>query len=366
MAVREGRWDCDSCGTVGVRGRDVACPHCGLPRPDGVRFYLPEDAPEVTDAEMLRQAAAGADWVCEHCGASNRALSDDCTGCGASVGGSGRQETHEYGEGEAPRARYRDLRAAAMPPAPVPPSTRKTGGFRRVVRWGIGLGVAGGAFALLSPREVPATVSDRSWERTVQVEQYRTVTEEEWELPEGGRELSRERAIRRYDRVLDHYENRTRQVSERVQTGTESYTCGTVDNGNGYFTDRTCTRPTYSTEYRTEEYQEPVYRQEPVWGTRFRYEIERWKPERLARAAGGSTDAPAWPDTELSGSREREGERKEAYTLTFRDAEGKEYTKQLTQAQWERYRPGEQVTLRVSVDGSVEIEEPETAGAAAP
>ena len=364
MAVREGRWDCPSCGDVGQLGRSVSCTGCGSPRPQGVRFYLPEDAPEVTDAEMLRQAAAGADWVCEHCGASNRALSADCTGCGASVGDSEYQETHEYGEGEAPRSgRPRALRDVPAPP----PSTRRGGGFRRVVRWGIGLGAVGGAFAFLSPREVPATVSDRSWERTVQVERFRTVTEEEWELPEGGRELSRERAIRRYDRVLDHYETRTRQVSEQVQTGTESYTCGTTDNGNGYFTDKTCTRPTYSTQYRTEEYEEPVYRQVPVWGTRFRYEIERWKPERVARAAGGATGSPEWPDTELSGSREREGERKEVYTLTFRDEEGKEYTKQLTQAQWERYDPGERVTLRVSpVDGSVEIEEPETAGAAAP
>lgn len=357
MAVREGRWDCDSCGTAGVRGRDVACPHCGLPRPDDVRFYLPEDAPEVTDAEMLRQAAAGADWVCEHCGASNRALAADCTGCGAPVGDSVRQDVIDYEEGEAPRSGRRAPQAAMAPP----PSTRKGGGFRRVVRWGVGLGLVGGAWAVFSPREVPATVSDRSWERTVQVERFRTVTEEEWELPEGGRELSRERAIRRYDRVLDHYETRSRQVSEQVQTGTETYNCGTTDNGNGYFTDKTCTRPTYSTQYRTEEYQEPVYRQVPVWGTRFRYEIERWKPERVARAAGGAEGTPAWPDTELSGSREREGERKETYTLVFRDAEGREYTKVLPQAEWERYRPGEPVTLRVSVDGSVEIEVPEEA-----
>jgi len=86
----------------------------------------------------------------------------------------------------------------------------------------------------------------------------------------------------------------------------------------------------------------------------------------LLLPACGSDGTPEWPDTELSGSREREGERKETYTLIFRDAEGKEYTKQLSQAEWERYRPGEPVTLRVSVDGSVEIEVPETAETAAP
>lgn len=360
MAVREGRWDCDTCGTAGVRGRDVACPQCGTRRPDEVRFYLPEGAAEVTDDDMLRQAAAGADWVCEHCGAGNRALADACGGCGAPVGGSAWRETHEYAPGEVPRS---GRKGGSPAPAP-PPSTRRGGGFRRALRWGVGVAGIGAAVFVLTPKEVPATVADRSWERTVQVERFRTVVEEEWELPPGGRELGRERAIRRYDRVLDHHETRTRQVSERVQTGTESYTCGTVDNGNGYFTDRTCTRPTYGTQYRTEEYREPVYRQVPVWGTRFRYEIERWKPERVARAAGGATSTPEWPDTKLSGSREREGERKEVYTLVFRDADGKEYVEQVTQAQWEAYEPGESVTLRVGVDGGVEIEAP--AGTPAP
>lgn len=356
MAVREGRWDCDSCGTVGVRGRDVACPHCGTPRPKGVRFYLPEDAPEVSDAEMLRQAAAGADWVCEHCGGGNRALAGVCAGCGAPVGGSGRLETREYAPGEVPRSGKRRAPSPALAP---PPSARRRGGLRRALRWGVGLAGVGAAVWVFSPKEVPATVADRSWERTVQVERYRTVTEEDWALPSGGREVGRERAIRRYERVLDRYETRTRQVSERVQTGTETYTCGTVDNGNGYFTDKTCTRPTYTTNYRTETYREPVYRQEPVWGTRYRYEIERWKPERLARAAGGTRDEPAWPDTRLAGAKEREGERKETYTLVFRDGEGKEYAKTLPQREWERYAPGRAVTLKVGINGEVEIVAPE-------
>ncbi|HEX2190223.1 MAG TPA: hypothetical protein VHG51_15050 [Longimicrobiaceae bacterium] len=354
MAVREGRWDCRSCGTVGVRGRDVACPHCGTPRPKGVRFYLPEDAQEVTDAEQLRQAAAGADWVCEHCGAGNRALAAECGGCGAPLGGSGRLETHEYAPGEVPRG---GARRAAAPPPP-PPSTRRGGGFRRALRWGVGLAGVGAAVWVFSPKEVPATVADRSWERTVQVERYRTVTEVDWTLPSGGRELGRERAVRRYERVLDHYETRTRRVSDRVQTGTETYTCGTVDEGNGYFRDKTCTRPTYTTEYRTESYEEPVYRQEPVWGTRYRYEIERWKPERLVRASGGSGDLPDWPATGLAGSREREGGRTESYTVVFRDGGGKEYVKTLPQREWERYAPGAAVTLKVGMGGEVEVVTP--------
>ncbi|HEX8246476.1 MAG TPA: hypothetical protein VF541_23430, partial [Longimicrobium sp.] len=64
MAIREGRWDCPSCGSEAQLGRHVYCTGCGAPRPEEVQFYLPEDAEAVTDAGQLAQANAGADWVC--------------------------------------------------------------------------------------------------------------------------------------------------------------------------------------------------------------------------------------------------------------------------------------------------------------
>lgn len=104
MAIREGRWDCPSCGSKAVLGRHVDCPGCGKPRPAGTRFYLTADAPVVTDAAQLAEAKAGADWICGHCGASTRATQTDCGGCGAARGTSPTQPVIHYGAGQVPRS----------------------------------------------------------------------------------------------------------------------------------------------------------------------------------------------------------------------------------------------------------------------
>jgi hypothetical protein len=353
MAIREGRWDCPTCGTPGLLGRNVRCDGCGNPRPEGTRFYLPEDAPEVTDAARLSQAGAGADWVCEHCGASARASQHACPGCGAERGSSPVQQTREYGMDEVPRdgRRPQPLRAAAPPPP------RKRG-------WKLPAAVLA-VLAILawwnSPKDVGATIAGGEWSRAVEVQQYRTVAEEDWSVPQGGRETRSFRAVRDYRRVLDHYETRTRQVSDRVQTGTRTYTCGREDMGNGYFRDKTCTEPEYETRYRTESYEEPVYRREPIYATKYAYQIERWLPEDTLREAGDAARAPVWP-TVAAGPKTRAGARMERYVLRF-SADGDTLAQEVDGALFERYRPGQPVTLRMKRGGTgrIEIVEPKNA-----
>jgi hypothetical protein len=349
MAVREGRWDCPSCGAAAQMGRDVACGGCGSPRPKGVRFYLPEDAPEVTDAARLAEARAGADWVCEHCGASSRATLADCAGCGAPRGSSPQQAVHEYGEDEIPRSGGRST-PRPLPVAAVPPKRKSRKGkvFAGVLAAGIGAMMWGNR-----TRQVEAEIVAKQWERTVQVEEYRTVTESDWALPSGGTLVRQFRDVREYRQVLDHHETRTRQVSDRVQTGTERRVCGSRDNGNGYFEDVYCSEPVYETRYRTETYQEPVYRREPVYATKYEYRIKRWLPDTLL-AARGDTTAPVWPTTRLDGD-QREGPKKQAYVLTFRDSEGETYTDTVDISQFSGHRIGQPVRLRVK-GGEVEID----------
>ncbi len=124
MAIREGRWDCPSCGSKAVYGRHVDCPGCGKPRPAGIRFYLTDDAPVITDAAQLAEAAAGADWVCEHCGASTRATQTECGGCGALRGTSPSQPVIDYHAGQVPRSGDAPAAgsAAASPPVAPPDS----------------------------------------------------------------------------------------------------------------------------------------------------------------------------------------------------------------------------------------------------
>ncbi len=62
MAVREGRWDCQYCGTKGSHGRHKACQNCGRSRPEGTAFYLPsEEEAAVLNEQLLKIAEAGQD-----------------------------------------------------------------------------------------------------------------------------------------------------------------------------------------------------------------------------------------------------------------------------------------------------------------
>ena len=92
MAIREGAWDCTTCGRTGNRGPEKYCAGCGHPRGLEVEIYLPEDAPEITAEAALERALAGADWCCDHCGGDNRADADYCTGCGAPGEGAERRQ----------------------------------------------------------------------------------------------------------------------------------------------------------------------------------------------------------------------------------------------------------------------------------
>lgn len=355
MAIREGRWDCPTCGTVGLPGSQVGCTSCGNPRPESVRFYLADDAPEVSDAERLAQAGAGADWICEHCGASARAGQDRCPGCGAERGSSAQQQSREYGMDEVPRSGKDAPGAlAAMAAAPKPKKKRGWKGPAAVAA------VIGGVVWYNGPVETTATVAAKDWSRAIEVQEYRTVREEDWAVPQGGRQQRSFRAIRDYRQVLDHYETRTRQVSEQVQTGTRTYTCGQRDLGNGYFEDVTCTEPEYTTNYRTETYQDPVYRREPIYDTKYAYEIERWLPDDTAWARGDGAREPVWPTPQI-GRNEREGARIQRYVLRFTDGDGKTYEREVTEDQFRRYRQGQEVTLRRKRGGDggeVEIVEP--------
>ena len=352
MAIREGRWDCTSCGTVANLGRDVNCPHCALPRPEGTRFYLPEDAPEVHDTRQLAHATAGADWVCEHCGASARAADDDCPGCGAPRGSSATHATHEYGMEEIPR----DGRQRAAPIAVGIATPRRGGAW---VKRGIMAALLALAWWYFTPRQVTATVAAKTWDRTLEVQAYRTVRESDWSVPSEGRAVRSYQAVRSHRRELDYYEERSRQRSEKIQTGTRTYTCGSRDRGNGYFEDIICTEPEYRTEYRTETYQEPVYRQVPIYGTRHDYDIERWVRDTVL-AARGEADEPSepddarWPDARLH-ERQREGARVEKYLLRFRDGDGDTYQREVTAAEFDRVAVGAPVRIRVSRGGSVEL-----------
>ena len=346
MTIREGRWDCPQCGAVGNLGRHTECQTCAASRPAGIQFYLPDDAAVVTDAALLAEAEAGADWICEHCFGSSRAHESRCSQCGAPRGSSPEQEQHDYSLDQVPTS-GRERRSAPAPVAAPAKDVRKRNvrvGFAVVASTIMGL-----CWAATRPYDVDGRVAGLRWDRTVKVEEYRTVRESDWSVPSAGRTVAHHRAIHHYDHVLDHYETRSRQVSERVRTGSETYTCGRRSKGNGYYSDRTCTRGVYSTRYHTETYRDPVYVQVPVWATKYDYDIEKWVPGRVLREEG-TTTATRWPVVKLAGN-ERDAGHEEHYIVRFHDAKGHDYTQPLPEISWRLFAPGSTVKLRVNSVG---------------
>ena len=345
MAIREGAWDCPSCGRKGNRGPEKHCPGCGAPRGSDVPFYLPDAAAEVTDEAALARAKAGPDWTCSYCGGDNPAGYDFCSGCGAGKDGSPPRPVVEHRT--APAAPE-----AAGVSAGRPAASRPSRSAARVLKLGClgALALAALVLFLGRPRAATLTVEGFAWERTVEVERFETAREEGWEgeLPAGARELSRSREVHHEERIQTGTERRTRTVSERVQTGTERVKVGVRDLGNGYFEDVYEDRPVYETRERREAYDEPVYRTEPVYRQRIRYEIDRWKPLRTERAAGQDR-SPTWPPSRLARG-EREGRRGEAYTVVFRDQRGREIAHPAaSEAEWRRFEPGR--AFRAKVQG---------------
>lgn len=198
----------------------------------------------------------------------------------------------------------------------------------------------------IATHPVDITVKQLSWQRTVEVEELRTLEESDWYVPSGGRLISSRPEIRSYREVFSHYEKRSRMVPERVQTGTrnERYVCGstTKNKGNGQFEVETtyCNRwvPEYSTGYRQEQYDEPIYDRVPVYDTRYYYEIDRWVTNRHDPASG-RTD-PHWPTVKL-GDKQRIGdERSEEYTVVLADNEGRRFTRTVDLPTWSRLSGG--------------------------
>ena len=344
MAIREGAWDCPVCGRKGNRGPDKFCGGCGAPRGPEVKFYLPEDAPEVTDAAALEKAKAAPDWICPYCAADNPDSASFCTGCGAPRDGAKQRQVIEH-------------RFDAPPPPPPPAQAAPAKpGNRKVFTLGcLGLIVLAVLFALFSgPKDKTLTVTGFRWERVIDVEAAETVVKEEWQddLPAGARSLSSQREVRGYNKIQIGTETRTRTVTEQVQVGTEQVKVGVRDLGNGYFEDVYESRPVYENVSREETYEEPVYREEPVYGTKVRYEIEEWQSSRTERATGQDL-SPLWPDPGLGG-REREKDRKEKYQILFEDEDGKDYTYETTsESEWRGFEVGRAYEASVKRNGEV-------------
>ena len=322
----EGRWDCSSCGKKMIQGRYKHCPGCGKGRGADVKFYV-ADPNDVVAADVPEK---GPDWLCEYCQAYAPDSAAFCPNCGAPRAGKTYHEIQQEQE---------------KPPAAVP--VTRAAPKRSPVLLIVLAALA--VFALvyvLIPRSADARITAKAWQRQIAVESYQWVDEADWSLPADGVLKESRTEIRDYVQVLDHYETRSREVPEQYISG---YSTEYRDLGNGYF--ESYQVPQYDTRYRTEYYEAPVYRSDPIYDTRYYYQIQRWVYDRTLTAAG-QDDTPLWPQETLAPDTEREGGRKEEYAVRC-ESEKDVYTVQLPLEQWQTFQVGDRVSLQLSAGGSV-------------
>lgn len=331
--IVEGLWDCPYCTAKGIGGLTKHCPACGHPQDEGTKFYLGTERKYLED-ELAAQYGQGADWVCPFCGGLNRVHFQYCANCGASRD-----------------AAEKDYFTAKVPPsAPQQPASplKPARGKKKRILPAILLVLAAVLLFTLWPRTYEATITSADWAREIAIEAYCTVQESDWSVPAGGRLYAEKTEFSHYRPVLDHYETRTREVSEQVYDG-EDYHTSYTDNGDGTFTESTYSSPRYRTEWHTETYQVPIYRDEPVYATKYYYDIDKWLIDRTETSAGANS-APYWPNFSLA-ENERTGPRSETYILHIA-TEKEAYSVPLPLRIWEKYCQGDRVTITV-VNGSI-------------
>lgn len=304
VGVFEMFWDCAYCEAKALLGRSNRfCPSCGAPQ-DPSRRYFPPPGKEIA----ANSSYEGADKLCPACHTPMGAKASHCRNCGSPL--EGAKQVARVGE------------SLPQPKAP---------GARRfpIWAWALVLGLLAlitvGPLAIFWKKEISVRVASHSWEREIEIEQLAAVSESAWcdSMPSGAYSISRHREQRG-----------TRQVPDG-----EECTLRDIDRGDGTF------------ERRQEC--KPKYRNEPVYADRCEFRIDRWRTLRTERAQGrGLTPEPSWPRVALLRPGnclgcEREGARKESYSIEFDGTDGRKHRCELPQSRWRAIADGAERKLKI-------------------
>ena len=356
MATYEGKWRCLRCSTVNP-GRNLNCLTCGVKRGDDVEFFLETDATVVGDENLLKQADAGADWICRYCGGNNRAFDKQCSSCGSLLSDKDKRLIEETrGVNDWSEQAQKAAKSAANAQNFQESQPKKSFFSSRLFKFGLlGLGGLMTMFvALLVVLVYISTLTYRTeievtgleWTRAIALEEYKTVQETAWEgeVPPNARVQSQTRAVHHTDKVPDGTRTVPETYTEQVSDGTESYVCGKTSKKNGYFEDKYCTRTKYKTVTKTKNKTETDYKDVPVYKTRYNYLIDKWVTTG-EKTTSGTDFNPQWANVQTDNVRTREVSRAESYNLLCKElgSAGKLHKIKLTAENWSKFKSGDRL-----------------------
>lgn len=379
-----GYWDCSYCNAKGISGLEKTCPNCGNPVGKNVKYYMKPMKKTYLDSETAKNYGKGADWVCAYCGSYNRYNSSICKRCGAQKSSSEENyfgekmnqsndssntstEEDSYRKSESSLSScyeddstdissddsVQDYRNSYEETSTDDHKKKNNKTLKDVfhLKNPKGLLIAlGGIVALFSiimllisifmPKVYNAQITNKTWDRTISIEELKTFEESDWDVPYGSRVYFSQEELKGYKQEIDHYETVSHQVAKEVF---DHYEYEYSDNGDGTFTENRI--PKYRTVYETVYEEVPVYVDVPVYDTKYYYEIDRWCHSRNENTSGESDISPYWADFELA-QNERESGRNETYTL-YLQTEKKEYTTDVSYSEWNDYKEGDEVSITV-------------------
>ena len=376
--IIEGVWDCVYCDTKRIRGSLDRCPVCGKTRGIDTKFYI-ADPKNYVDEEKAKKISKNPDWLCSFCDSLNSDNINICPNCGATRTESEKNyfTMHQKDNKNNTDSQHNDSEKITNDTdlnkhtANIYQNSSdnnnysfneekvisKKKNFKSILPFCIPIGAIIALIALftflLLPKNVTATVDSFSWERTITIEEYKTVEESDWSLPSTARLQYQQREIRSYNQVIDHYETKTRTYTEQVIDHYETRVTGHRDLGNGYFEEITQQVPVYRTETKTETYEEPVYRQEPVYDTKYYYEIDKWVLKNKEKSEGNDK-SPYWPKFTLNNN-ERQGERTSTYYIYCTTSKDKQEKYTVKEDVWESLNIGDVIKLKVDAFGKATI-----------
>lgn len=349
--IIEGFWNCSYCGKMKIGGGTKKCPNCGKIRDENTIFDFDRNKINYVSDEKAAKINRNPDWVCDYCNQLNSDDDANCIGCGSPR----TTKNLNYFENRKKKEKQLLEKTEYEENFKASNSTNKDFAFKEffflhmyhiLIALVTLVGIAGLIF-LFTPKEQELTVTEMSWQRSIDIERYQTVDESNWSLPSGARLHYSKEEFSHYEQVLDHYDTKTRQVLRERISGYEEYVSGYKDLGNGYFEEITSTRPIYETYYETETYEDPVYRDEAVYRTKYYYEIDKWLYERSVKTSG-IDKSPYWGDVFLD-SDERVSNKTETYSIIGLNQKEEEKSLSLSYDDWNSLEIGQTVKLKVSL-----------------
>ena len=317
--VYEMVWDCRYCGAkknLGLTHRH--CPNCGAQQDPNARYFPPDhEKVAVQNHEFV-----GADVQCRYCGGASSKRAHNCGQCGAPLV-----------EGATVQAQVAPQGLTAPAPSPSAPPRRAT--WKIVVPIVALLVVAVVVVTLVWKTPQKLVVASHTWQRSITVERFGPSRESAWcnELPATASDVSR---------------HRERHGSKKVPDG-ETCHAQKQDRGDGTFKEeQVCT---------------PKFKDEPVYEEKCDFLLVKWSQQRKEVAEGALADAPHWPAVALARAGcttvgcEREGARKETYTVVFKDAAGESYRCDLAQNAWTSFADGQRYSGKLrALTGSLDCD----------